>query len=220
MVEGTDKFSKGAYEESARMFLDVTMQDPANVDASLAYAVARFATGDYAVSAVSIRRGIGKLPDVVNSAFAIQDRYGNVSDLDGHMQKLVNFLREHPDNVDAVLVLGFAQHFTGQRGAAKDTFGQLRMMSKADAQLATLFLNAKPLPEPPADAPAGTNQTQPQSGSQPMGSQPTGSEVPQPQSGARLVNSEPEQSAPLAVPTNESPSFLDNALSGYTEILE
>lgn len=215
MVDGTDKFSKGAYEEAAKLFLDVATQDPANVDAALAYAVARFATGDYAVSAISIRRGIGRLPDIVNSLFAIQDRYGKVGDLDQHMQSLVTFLRDHPDNVDAVLVLGFVQHFTGQRGAAKDTFGQLRRMSKEDAQLADTFLNAKPLPEP-TDAPAGGGSRPENQGS----SQPTSSSSPEPRTGTQRLNAETPQAASMAVPADNSTSYLNNAPSSYAEVLE
>ncbi len=47
-----------------------------------------------------------------------------------------------------------------------------------DAGLADVFLNAKPLPEPPAQAPSGGNQAAPQGGSQPMETQPMGSELP------------------------------------------
>ena len=227
MSDGTQQFSQGAYEEAAKQFLDVTMQDPSNVDASLAYAVARFATGDYAVSAVAIRRGIARLPDIVNSAFDIRDRYGNQADLERHLQNVSDFLRSHPDNMDAVVVLGFVQHFTGQREGAKDTFTQLRRLSPSDAQLADTFLNAKPLPEAPAQAPTGNGQAVPQGGqAAPQGgsqtpagsSQPMSGQMPQSQNGGRLVNSEIPQEQ--AVPAGSSPSYLDNALSGYTEVLE
>ncbi len=151
----------------------------------------------------------------MNSLFAIQDRYSKVGDLDQHIQNLVSFLRDHSDNVDAVLVLGFVQHFTGQRGAAKDTFSQLRRMSKEDAQLADTFLNAKPLPEP-TDAPAGGSSRPEPQGS----SQPTSSGSPEPQTDARRVNAETQHAASMSVPADNSPSHLDKALSGYTEILE
>jgi len=115
MYEGTKQFSEGAYESAARMFLNVTLQDPANVDAALAYAIARFATGDYPVAAIAIRRGVSRLPEIVNSTFDIRERYGNPADLDRHLQALQTFLNEHPDHVDGLLVFGFVQHFTSDR---------------------------------------------------------------------------------------------------------
>ncbi|HSW47326.1 MAG TPA: hypothetical protein VLM89_17315 [Phycisphaerae bacterium] len=203
MYEGTKQFSEGAYEAAARLFLNVTLQDPANIDASLAYAVARFATGDYAVAAIAIRRGVSRLPDIVNSPFDIRDRYGNQEDLSRHIQALNSFLVQQPDNVDALVVAGFVQHFTGQRDAARGAFEQLRQISRPDAGMAATFLNAKPLPE----APAGT-QTAPSAG-------------PQSQS---MDTNWPEIEAPsqrVAAPTaGDSPSFVDNVLSPYVEVLE
>ena len=85
-----------------RTFQQAMTADPRNVDAILAYSVARFATGDYAVASVALRRGLRLYPDVVNSAFDIRDRYGNTADFDAHLKALNDFVRAKPDNVDAL----------------------------------------------------------------------------------------------------------------------
>ena len=129
------------------MFLQVTMQDPENADAALAYAVARFATGDYAISAVAIRRGVRKFGEVVNTGFDIRERYTNKEDFDRHFQTLINFVSQRPDNADGLMVLGFAEHFTGQRDRAMETFNDIKRRFPSDADVADTFIKAKPLAE-------------------------------------------------------------------------
>lgn len=158
MKQGVEEFSEGEYEQAAQRFLRVAMADPDNVDAALAYATARFATGDYPVSAIAIRRGIRRLPDVVNSLFDIRDRYNQLAHFDRHYEVLVEYVSENPENIDGQIVLGFVQHFTGQREPAAETFKRVAELSEADRDLAEIFINAKPLEEllPPETQPAGS----------------------------------------------------------------
>lgn len=144
MFEGTKAFYEGQYDAAARMFFDVSMQDPDNVDGTLAYAVARFATGDYAISAIAIRRGIRRVCEVVNSGFDIRDRYSKPEDFEQHVQMLEDYLAEHPENADAVLVAGFVLHFAGQYDEAAEVFNELKRLSPSDADVADCFLNADP----------------------------------------------------------------------------
>ena len=213
MYEGTKQFSQGTYEQAARLFLNVTLQDPANADAALAYGVARFATGDYAVAAIAIRRGVSRVPDIINSSFDIRERYGNAADLDRHMQALQSFVRQRPDNADALLVLGFVQHFTDQREAARQTFDRLRQVSPPDAGLAGTFLSAKPLPLPPAAAPGDTQQP-PAPPTAPSSPQSMNDDLSPPQSDLL-------QRVSTATPADEIESIpIIGSDSPYFEILE
>ena len=167
IMGGLEDFEKGDYEEAARSFLQAAMANPDNIDALLAYAVARFATGDYAVSAIAIRRGVGKFPGVVNAAFDVRDRYGQPEDFEPHLIRLEQFVQTHPEDVDGWLVLGFIRHFSGQRELSARTFQLVLRLSEDDVALAEIFLNAEALPdltEPDeADEPQGraVPQTQP-----------------------------------------------------------
>jgi tetratricopeptide (TPR) repeat protein len=147
MVEGTESFSLGEFEDAARDFLRVMMADPLNVDAALAYAVARFATGDYDSSALAIRRAIRRVPEVVNAPFDIRDRYGSMSEFELHLANLDRFIRSRPRDPDGWLVRGFVEHFTRQREAAAETFEHILDKFEEDADLAELFLNAKSIEE-------------------------------------------------------------------------
>lgn len=180
--EGLEAFEQGDYERAARSFLQSAMANPDNIDALLAYAVARFATGDYAVSAIAIRRGVGKFPGVVNAAFDVRDRYGQLEDFERHLTRIERFAQEHPEDIDGWLVLGFIRHFSDQRELSARTFELVLRLSEDDAPLAEIFLAAEPLPDV-------TEQDE--------GGEPQGPTVPQTQ---------PAAAAPFeAAPENEFP---------------
>lgn len=143
MAEGTQLFWDGQYDEAARLFLRVAMEDPNNVDAHFAYASARFATGDYNVAAVATRKGVKLFPEIVDSMFDIRDRYGDATHFEHHLRRLEERVREWPDDLDARIVLGFVAHFSGAREWAAETFRWVLSRSQADADLAMIFLNAK-----------------------------------------------------------------------------
>ena len=161
MKEGTEAFAQGRYNEASLLFMRVAMGDPANVDGVLAYAVARFATGDYGVSALAIRRGIQRFPEVVNSGFDLRDRYGKMEDFDQHLAALEQFVRENPDNIDGWVVLGLVRHFTGQRELARRTFELVKRQSPEDTELSEVFLNANNLPSTQRQDAAEAGQVSP-----------------------------------------------------------
>lgn len=161
MEQGLTAFSERSYESAARTFLQVAMDDPQNVDALLAYAVSRFATGDYAVAAIAIRRGINKFPMIVDAAFDVRSRYGELDDYTDHLLALETYVQEQPNEVDGWLVLGFIRHFSDNRELAKRTFEAVQQMSERYDDIAELFLNAKPLPEPVGPDPQTAPATQP-----------------------------------------------------------
>ena len=142
MMEGAEAFGRGRYNDAALSFLRVAMADPSNADGTLAYAVARFATGNYGVAALAVRRGVLSYPEVVNVDFDIRDRYDERGDFDRQLRRLEEFVRTRPDSADSWLVLGFVRYFTGQRELAQRTFEVLQRQSAEDAELADLFLDA------------------------------------------------------------------------------
>lgn len=154
MIEGVQLFQQGDYDGAASTFLRVTLADRHNIDATLAYAVARFATGDYQISALAVRRGVRRMPEVVNSSFDVRDRYGNLEDFETHLARLEWFVVDHPDLEDGWTVLGFIRHFSGQRDLAVETFEGLKSMPKADLELVDIFLNAEPPVQVPQTQPA------------------------------------------------------------------
>ena len=144
MAEGIEAFASGRYEAAGSLFLRVWLADRTNADSLLAYAVARFATGDYANSAMAVRRAVRMHPEVVNAPFDIRDRYGRMADFDRHLVALHVYLRQREHSGDAWLTLGFVRHFAGQRDLAREAFAALRELAGEDADVAEAFLAAGP----------------------------------------------------------------------------
>lgn len=188
MTEGVEAFGKGEYDKAARQFLQVGMADQANVDAWLAYAIARFATGDYGMSATAIRRGIKKAPQVVNAPFDVRERYGNATDFEKHLGTLERYVLENPENADGWVVLGFVRHFSNQRDVAARTFEVVKERYPGDAELANTFLNAKPL----ETAPATGSAPEPQAPSSPDAEAPA---APAPKADEEVAPATPEAPA-------------------------
>ncbi len=144
MAEGIEAFALGRYDAAGSIFLRASMADRANVDSLLAYAVARFATGDYANTAMAVRRAVRMQPEVVNAVFDIRDRYGRAADFERHLVALHVYIRQRVDRADGWLTLGFVRHFAGQRDLAREAFAALRELAPEDADVAEAFLAARP----------------------------------------------------------------------------
>lgn len=142
MVGGTKSFGEGKYAEAVERFEQVTQADPQNVDAALAHAVARFATGGYAEAAESIRQGVALFPPIVDTMFDLRDRYESKADFIDQSRRLERHVEQNPDDSDALLVLGFVRHFSDQRDLAEQAFNKLEAQSPDDSELAQVFLQA------------------------------------------------------------------------------
>lgn len=143
MLDGTRGFEEGRYDESAGLFRQVMESDPNNVDARLAHAVARFAIGDYAASALSIRVGVLLFPGIVDTTFDLRERYGVEGDFDRQTAALEKWVDERPADIDARVIQGFVYHFTGRRDRAAEVWRHVKQKSQEDAELADVFLSAK-----------------------------------------------------------------------------
>ena len=122
MRQGVDSFSAGDYEKAARLFLQAAMGNDDNVDSWLAYAVARFASGDYEMSALAIRRGVRQMPEVVDVPLDVRERYSIGDDFPRQLRALEDYVLQNPDQADGWLVLGFIRHFSDQRVLGQRAF--------------------------------------------------------------------------------------------------
>lgn len=202
MMSGTQGFAEGRYAEAAEKFEKVTNIDPHNIDAALAHGVARFATGDYTLSAESIRLGVSLFPPIVDSVFDVRERYQKTADFVAQSRKLEEHLGKSPGDVNAMLVLGFVRHFSNQRDLAQQTFEQLKKASPEDADLADVFLHSVP-PEV-----AGVPGTQPAGGAPGtlevrVNRDPFG--VPTTQPGVDAISGGPVDPGVLSVTTQPAP---------------
>jgi hypothetical protein len=210
MGAGMEAFNAGQYDMAAKSFLSAAMADNDNIDAWLAYGVARFATGNYEASGLAIRRAVRAFPDVVNSPVDIRERYGRSADFDRHLAAVEAYVRNKPESADGWLVLGFARHFSGQRELAAKTFDVVRRRFTSDRDVADIFLHAKSISEiereitPPPSA-AGQGAAPPPTAGQRV--------APPPAQGPAPITSEP-QVAPLGPPPPPPPPAGEQPSTG------
>jgi hypothetical protein len=166
MRDGVEAFHSADYDKAARSFLQAAMAEKSNVDGWLAYAVSRFASGDYEMAAMGVRRGVRQLPEVVNAPFDIRERYGNAEDFPRQLKALEDYVLENTTQADGWLVLGFIRHYSQQVDLGKRAFEVVQKRFPKDADLAGMFLDAKPMPMPPPDhqqQPGGEPEALPES---------------------------------------------------------
>ncbi len=157
MNQGATAFANGDYTNAGIAFAQALQTDPSSIDARLAYAITLFALGDYRAAAEPIRQVIPQYSEVVYSDFDLRERYGKKEQLDKQLAVLRAFVKANPDDVDAMIVLGFIEHFSGNRDSAKEVFRKALTLSPNDSVAAT-FLNPPPL-VPPTTQPAGQTPT-------------------------------------------------------------
>jgi TolA-binding protein len=155
MNAGAEAFAGGKYDEARRSFASAMATDSENVDAHLAFALAHFALGDYATTARTLREVIPAYPLIVHSQFDLRQQYKIADDLTKQVAKLRDHIKAHPKDVDAMLVLGFVQHFGGQREDARKVFAEVQRLSKDDG-VAKVFVTPPPLPQATTQPAAAT----------------------------------------------------------------
>ena len=146
MEGGTEAFAGGRYTEAVGLFQEAVDADPRNVDGLLALAAGRFAVGEYSAAAKAVRDGVNLYPPIVDSAFDLRERYGRRADFPDQLGRLERHVRDHRDDADARVVLGFIRHFSHQRELSEQVFNEVKRGGvAADADIAEVFLSAIPL---------------------------------------------------------------------------
>jgi len=157
MNTGAEAFANGKYDDARRAFAAAMTEEPDNLDARLAYAIAHFAMTDYPAAARTLREVIPANPLIVHSPFDLRQQYKNADELTRQVAKLQDYIAVHPQDVDGLVVLGFVQHFSGGREDARKTFAEVQRRSPDDA-VAKAFLNPPPLPQATTQPAAATTQ--------------------------------------------------------------
>lgn len=132
-------FRRGQYDQAAIAYERALREDPNRASLHFVLADARFAMGDYLGAALAIRHGLVKEPALVSAQIDKRDFYEKSNEFEKQMNALSQYMNVHPDNADAMLVLGYNLHFSGQREEAKKVFAQVLTINPID-EAAELFL--------------------------------------------------------------------------------
>ena len=141
VVEGNAAFAAGRFDEARRLYVRAVLADERDGYAKMLYAWANFALGDYPVAAASIRRSLLTTNDLIDYPMDLRTLYSDPTLLEGQTEALVQFVRDHPDDREAELVLGYLYYSVGQAERAASVFTGLAGADQNDT-LSSLLRDA------------------------------------------------------------------------------
>jgi thioredoxin-like negative regulator of GroEL len=141
--EGVVAFREGNYDEARNAFVRAVLADERDGYAKLLYGLTSFATGDYAVAAVSWRRALLTSDMLIDRPPDVRYLYEDEAAFRSQFDALTRIASERPDDRDVNFVLAYLLYATGEAERAATLFDRLAETDKADALSATLAETAK-----------------------------------------------------------------------------
>jgi tetratricopeptide (TPR) repeat protein len=153
---GDAAFAAGDYAQARRHYIQAQLEGAYAGEGTLAYGLARFAEGYYAVSALALRRGLAEVPDAIDYPLDITLLYGDQQSLEQQLDALTEHLGRQPDDSYAWFVLGYVRFGKGDPPGAVQAFERCIALDPQDvlAHLLRESALAAPAgwPPPAADA--------------------------------------------------------------------
>lgn len=140
--DGAAAFAAGNYDKAQRRFIEAVMADERDGYAKLLYGFAAYATGDYEVAGVTLRRALLTSEVLIDQPLDVRTLYANQSDFETHRQALHAHVVAHPDDRQAKFVLAYLHYATGHPELAAIQFGELADSDKNDELAARLHKTA------------------------------------------------------------------------------
>lgn len=132
IANGWEQFRGRDYPAAIDSFRDAVLASPTDATAKVAYAQALFAIGNYPDAAFMLRRAMELQPDLPALGEDPRTRYADPEDHAEQMLALRSFLDRVKGEPAATLVLGWQSYFTGDLGAARESFDALKNMDPED----------------------------------------------------------------------------------------
>jgi hypothetical protein len=136
-------FQLSRYDRSLEAYQKAVHYDPADANLRFILCDALFANGKFGDAAEEIRAALRIDPGLVESRADKRKFYSRMTDFDAQLAVLEDWLRNHPDNADGWLVLGYNRYFRDELERSRDAFMRCRDASQGETRYtATLFLAA------------------------------------------------------------------------------
>lgn len=110
---GERAFLDGNYEAARQHFVRALLDEPNNPEVMIMYAYCHFATGDYQVAAMAIRRAFESDATLIESPIDLYRLYGNPQTLGEHVTRLDQYAAANPDDVQALFLSGYVRYASG-----------------------------------------------------------------------------------------------------------
>jgi len=119
---GVTAFGQGRFEDARRALVSALLAAPEDPELIMLYAYAHFATGDYLISALSLKQAMELDDTLIAKPIDLYGLYGDPSQFEAHLAKLDDYIEAHPEDADARFVAGYARYAAGDPVSAKVYF--------------------------------------------------------------------------------------------------
>ena len=123
-------FQLSRYDRSLEAYQKAVHYDPADANLRFILCDALFANGKFGDAAEEIRAALRIDPGLVESRADKRKFYSRMTDFDAQLAVLEDWLRNHPDNADGWLVLGYNRYFRDELERSRDAFMRCRTLPR------------------------------------------------------------------------------------------
>lgn len=145
--QGSIAYARGDYEEAGKFFVQAMLSDERDGYAKLLYSMTSFATGDYDVAAVALRRALLTTDLLIDRPLDIRTLYQDLHQFDVQIDRLKHYVTKHPKDRESRFLLGYINYATGRQKPAVAIFGTLSLENHDDI-LVSKLLKAAALSKP------------------------------------------------------------------------
>jgi hypothetical protein len=135
---GLEAIRNGDMEEARRVLSQVVVSDPNDGMSRMLYATALTAAGQYNEAAEAVRRALATWQGLQLKDYWLPSVYDDAKRFTQTMRDAREFLSDHPERVDAWLLVSWAYAFSGDLEQAQILIDEARKTWPDDASLATL----------------------------------------------------------------------------------
>lgn len=132
LLLGDIHFKEGNYEGAEEQYLIAQKQDMADPVVWLALGHARFAMGSFSDAAKALRLGLDGYKSWGTVNMDRRDFYANPDDFSRQLAALDEWVKAHPNDVDAHFLLGYNHYFSGRPTIARDSFKRVLELEPND----------------------------------------------------------------------------------------
>lgn len=140
LASGDASFKRSDYAHAVQTFGEAAVRYPQHPIAYFAHGHSLFALGRYAEAASAIRDGMARYPDWGNVRMNRRSFYTDPAEFDAQFHHLEAWVEAHPEDADALFLLGYHYYFTQQPHKARSTFERVTKLNAQDRE-ARYFLS-------------------------------------------------------------------------------
>lgn len=145
LAEGLSFFRGRRYAQAARSFIAATQKDQGDAASRLHAAQCLMASGLYSQALAHVRRAFELAPQLIYRPLNHRQNYVFPTDFDQHLEALWRYVRAHPRDDDATILLAYEQFFSDRPKNSMAAMKRVKARAKSDSFANRLWKAAQPM---------------------------------------------------------------------------